>query len=259
MIRFAIATLAAFGIVLTAGSGARAQSGSCETTVAGGVVHGNLIVPTGATCTLNDVTVAGNVSVQSSATLTVGSGSKIGGNIEANGCKFVYLYPGPISVGGNVDINTCNGGQNGYQATPTGSPQPPGPGGGTPPGITIGGNFVCENNAQPCVISGGMIRGNAQLDDNTAPAQVFSVTVQGNLSVSGNSANSPGAEVAVVVNSLVGGNVRVIDNSGPGDSIVGSNVINGNLQCQGNTPGVTDDNLAPNTVAGNKLGQCAGL
>jgi hypothetical protein len=60
---------------------------------------------------------------------------------------------------------------------------------------------------------------------------------------------------------VVGGNVQVDNNSGNSASIVEDNGIGGNLQCAGNTPnppGVTDEG-APNLVAGNKLGQCAGL
>src|SRR5580693_4385000 len=98
MTRFAIAALAMFGIVLAVGPGARAQNTSCSTTMTSGVVHGNLVVPTGATCTLNGVTVEGNVSVGASATLNVTTGSKIGGNIQAERCNFAVLFGNPISV-----------------------------------------------------------------------------------------------------------------------------------------------------------------
>jgi hypothetical protein len=41
--------------------------------------------------------------------------------------------------------------------------------------------------------------------------------------------------------------------------LVSRNTIGGNLQCAGNTPGVTDGGSPiPNAVAGNKQGQCAG-
>lgn len=247
MTRFAIAALATFGIVLAAGPGARAQNASCSTTITGGVVRGNLVVPTGASCRLNGVTVEGNVSVGVSATLDVNTGSKIGGNIEAERCNFVFLFGNPISVGGNLQIENCTG-QSGYEVTS-----------GPAPGITIGGNFACENNAEPCLVTGGKVGGNVRFINNSGGSQLFSPTIGGNLSVNENSATLPGSEVAVVVRGTIGGNVEVNDNSGPGDSIVGGNVIHGNLQCQGNTPGVSDGNVGPNTVSGNTEGQCAGL
>ncbi|MBV8096870.1 MAG: hypothetical protein JO110_27215, partial [Acetobacteraceae bacterium] len=129
MTRFAFTAFVTSGLLLAAGPGAYAQNKSCSTTMSGNVIHGNLVVPPDATCTLNGVTVDGNISVGTGATLNVSSGSRIGGNIQASGCNFVSLFPGPISIGGNVDINSCNGGQNGYQAAPSGSPQPPSPGG----------------------------------------------------------------------------------------------------------------------------------
>jgi hypothetical protein len=247
MKRFAIAALATFGIVLAAGPGARAQNTSCSTNVTGVVVQGNLVVPTGATCTLNGVTVEGNVLVRASATLNVATGSKIGGNIEAERCNYVVLLGNPIAVVGNLEIENC--------ALISGIEPTSGP----TPGITIGGNFVCENNANPCLAQGGKVGGNVSFINNSGGSQLFRVTIGGNLSVNENSCTLSGCEVAVVVDSTVGGNVEVNNNSGPGDSTVGANVIHGNLRCQGNTPGISDDNVGPNTVDGKKLGQCAGL
>jgi hypothetical protein len=62
-----------------------------------------------------------------------------------------------------------------------------------------------------------------------------------------------------VLENNVGGNAQVNNNSGSMASGVSRNTIGGNLQCAGNTPGVTDGGSpTPNTVAGNKQGQCAG-
>jgi hypothetical protein len=213
----------------------------------GGVISGNLVVPTGATCTLNGVTVGGNVSVGEGATLNVAADSNIGGTINAERCNSVFLLGNPISVDGNLRIENCTG-ESGYQVTS-----------GPAPGITIGGNFACENNAGPCLATGGKVAGNVLFINNSGGSQLFGVTIGGNLWVNENSATLPGSEVAVVVHSTIGGNVTVNDNSGHQDAIVGANVIDGNLQCQGNGPGVSDDNVGPSTVGGKKLGQCAGL
>jgi hypothetical protein len=247
MTRFAIVALSAFCVVFGAGSAALAQTSSCNTTMSG-TIPGNLVVPTGTTCTLNGARVAGNVLVEKSATLNVGTGSKIRGNIEAEQCNFVFLFGNPISVGGNVRIDSCGGGQDGYQAD-----------NGPPPGIRIDGNFFCENNAVGCLITGGEVGGNARFINNEV-SQIFGPTIGGNLVVNDNSAPLPGAEAAVVVSGTIGGNVEVNGNSAPqGSVIVGGNKIGGNLRCRGNTPGVTDDGVGPNAVGGKRQGQCAGL
>jgi hypothetical protein len=77
--------------------------------------------------------------------------------------------------------------------------------------------------------------------------------ISGNFRCSNNSALCD-AEVG-----SVGGNVQVNNNTCTAEfpCVVGGNTIGGNLSCQGNT-NVTDNNV-PNTVAGHKLGQCAGL
>jgi hypothetical protein len=55
--------------------------------------------------------------------------------------------------------------------------------------------------------------------------------------------------------------VQVNNNSAgfPFNNFVGFNMIGGNLQCAGNTPSPPGVSGGNNTVAGHKLGQCAGL
>ena len=65
---------------------------------------------------------------------------------------------------------------------------------------------------------------------------------------------------ASVINGLV--NPPVPGQVDPDSSEVMTNVIGGNLVCQGNTPAAQvnpDDGGQPNDVAGQKIGQCAGL
>ena len=97
-------------------------------------------------------------------------------------------------------------------------------------------------------------------DSSTMRYPNSSATIGGNLVVKDNSAPSPGAEAAVVVRGTIEGNVEVNGNSAPqGSIIVGGNEIGGSLRCRGNTPGVTDDSVGPNSVGGKRQGQCAGL
>jgi hypothetical protein len=246
MTRLVIVALATFGVVLAIGPSARAQNTSCSTTMTGAVVNGNLVVPTGATCTLTNVTVTGNVLVGKGATLYILTTGTIHGNIQGNRCNQVLLeaLQGTSFVGGNLQIENCTGtGESGYFVRAPGS-------------ITIEGNFQCQNNNASCVADGGIVLGNVQDNNNNGEAIVDEATIQSNLQVSGN-AGGPRAG-AFVVGDKVMGNVQINGNSGTGANIIGGNVIDGNLQCASNTPGVTDGG-APNTVQGNKQGQCAGL
>jgi hypothetical protein len=246
---FTVVLFASLGMV-TAIS-ARAQVISCSGVLTGSTIQRNLFVPDGATCTLHDVRVVGNVLVGTNAALQLGADTNIGGNILADSCNFVEeveltgVTQTPIFIGGNVEINNCTvGGSLGSPGFPS---------------FTVRGNLSCENNGNPCVLNVVEIGGNVQLINNSGGSQIFHATIGGNLRVNKNSATLPGSEVAVVVNDTVGGNVEVLDNNGPQDSIVGANVIGGNLRCRGNTPGVNDDNVGPSTVDGKKLGECAGL
>jgi hypothetical protein len=247
---FAVVLFATLGMVIA--TNARAQVTSCSGVLTGSTIQRNLFVPDGATCTLHDVRVVGNVLVGTNASLQLGADTKIGGNILAASCNQVEevklngVTQTPIFIGGNVEINNCT-------AASLGSSP-----GSDFPSFTVRGNLSCENNGDFCVLDSVQIGGNARLINNQAGVNVFRATIGGNLSVNENSCTLQGCEVAVVVNSRVGGNVEVNDNSGPQDSGVGGNVIGGNLRCQGNTPGVSDGN-SPNTVNGHKLGQCSSL
>jgi hypothetical protein len=142
MNRFTITTLAAFGILVGTLPVARAADTSCTTVIAnGGTINGNLIVPVSATCTLENVTVTGNVTVGRGASLLVETGTgqavTIGGNLQATQCQRVFLITtgstGVISVGGNVRIENCMEG-----------------GGYVGPNVTISGNFRCNDNFGLC-------------------------------------------------------------------------------------------------------------
>ncbi len=228
MQRLAITTLVALGILVGTLPLARAADTSCISTI-GGTINGNLVVPAGANCTLNNVTVTGNVEVGKGASLSVepvlGQMVTIGGTVQAARCNAVILNSrGVISVGGNVQIENCTGGI-GIRGSG---------GGGSGGPVTISGNFQCTGNSGNCSAIGGSVRGNVLVDDNT----------------------SVGKQGAVVAFNDIGGNVRVDNNVGDLNTDVSGNTIGGNLACAGNTPGVKTD--PANTVGGNKQGQCAG-
>src|SRR5438093_10012985 len=73
---------------LVASSSVRAADTSCTGPLTG-TISGNILVPSGASCTLSDVTVTGNVHVLQNASLTVDATQQpatIGGNIQATNC-----------------------------------------------------------------------------------------------------------------------------------------------------------------------------
>jgi hypothetical protein len=272
MKRLAIAALATFGVLLAAMPAARAADTQCNTTISGGTINGNLAVPNGATCFLGkNVVVTGNVEVGAGAGLEV-VGATIGGNIQAEQCNFMELSPsfvggsepGPISVGGNVQIQHCTGTGSGFEQFTNQYP------------ITINGNFVCEDNSTPCGAVGGTVRGNVRIANNLFPFSTTLVsmnTIGGNVQVinSGPSGdvdtNTVGGNVefdgntgggGFVYSNNVDGNLQVDDNTG-GSTDIDTNTVGGNLTCQGNTPPPSNFGFSKNTVAGNKLGQCAGL
>jgi hypothetical protein len=180
---------------------------------------------------LQDVTVTGNVTVGTGATLDIGGIALIGGNIEATQCAKVFMesFGGPILIGGNVQIQQCtaNSGYVGSFSQATTFP------------ILIAGNFECSNNSAACDAIGGSVGGNVTIDNNSGKDFL-------------------GFNSIVFGNSVVG-NVEFDNNSGTAtSSIVGFDTIKGNLRCQGNTPGVINDG-EPNQVVGTEQGQCSGL
>jgi hypothetical protein len=85
---------------------------SCTSSMTG--TFGNVIVPNGASCTLSNVIVGGNVHVGINATLSVGPSSTIAGNVQAHQCGSVLLSgavvimaPLDISIWVRVQVNSA--------------------------------------------------------------------------------------------------------------------------------------------------------
>jgi hypothetical protein len=254
MTRFAIVALLAFSAVFLLGPAARAQVTRCSGSLSGPTVYQHVSVPDGATCLLQDVTVVGNVSVGTDATLLLAANTNIGGNLRADRCSSMgeigpaNVTPPPIIIGGNVEIHDCTIGASLGPLT-----------GESFPGFIVRGNLSCENNGDYCILNGAEIAGNVRLIENVQ-SQIYESTIGGNVAANQNSCTKAGCEAASVVKSTIAGNVVVNENSGPANATsVGGNEIGGNLQCRGNSAGVTNDEDGPNMVGGKKEGQCAGL
>ena len=224
MKRFETAMLA-FGLMLAALPVARAADTICPPNPSPGVtVNGNLLVPSGQSCSLlGDVTVTGNVQVQMNANLQLASssvrpGPMIGGNVNV-GTGATLIVLGFFQVDGNIDAEQCNVLHLGTDTLPaTGN---------------IGGNVV----AQDCTSPGG--------NEFVSPSKLLTTEISGNLTCNNNVLC-----FAEFIN--VKGNAQFNNNV---SAHVKLNTIGGNLICQDNENIFGEDN----TVAGSKLGQCAGL
>jgi feruloyl esterase len=127
-------------------------------------------VPSGASCTLSDATITGDVQVLQSARLTVDATHQpttINGNVLANRCTSVLLEGG-VTVSASVQIQQCAQ-QSGFVG----------------PGVKIGGNFQCVNSGGGCEADLGSVQGSVQIQGGGA-SDISLVSVGGNLQCSGN-------------------------------------------------------------------------
>jgi hypothetical protein len=170
-------------------------------------------VPTGAACSLSGAQVRGNVRVSRRASLLVDQGTTIEGRIRAEHCRTVQLQ-GAASVHGDVHIGHCSA-DSGY----------------TGPGIEIGGDFVCHDNAGRCLAQGGSVRGDVLISDNTsaAPSDVSLNTIRGRLKCEG---NSPAPAHALGANKVRG---RTLAQCASGFELVQAPAVMGVIGAEGGT------------------------
>jgi hypothetical protein len=202
---------------------ASARAYTCTGTLSGGT-YTDILVPTNQTCTLEGVTVTGNIVVQSGGSLYFDpmNSSSASGNLITVGASLVYLprtYTG--AIGGNV-IAIGNG----------------------IPG-TVAFNLLC-----PTKVSGNV----AILDTANVYTywefctDSYSITVGGNFEFANNAVST------TIESHTIRGNLLFNDNTAGGT--ISHNTIGGNLECSGNTPPPSGSG---NIVSGAMLGQCAGF
>jgi hypothetical protein len=138
-------------------------------------IRGDVTVPQKASCTLDFVTIAGDVRVRKGASLVVTAytePSTIRGDIRAHDCGAVLLQ-GNVTVEGDLQINSCAGGPNGFQG----------------PDTLIKGDFECESNAGPCLAWLGKVVGDVHIQSNRSntASDLSLVSVGGNLHCQHNS------------------------------------------------------------------------
>jgi feruloyl esterase len=169
---FAHALIVAIPAFVGGASAVHAANTSCTGTLSGSVT-GNIVVPVGASCTLSDATVTGDVQVLQNASLTVDATQQpttINGNVLANQCASALLEGG-VTVSASVQIEQC--------AQPSGF---------VGPGVKIGGDFQCINNGGSCQADLGDVQGSVQIQGNnsSAASDISLVSVGGNLQCQGN-------------------------------------------------------------------------
>jgi feruloyl esterase len=145
---------------------------NCTGTLSGNIA-GKVVVPSGASCTLSDATITGNVQVLQNASLTIDATQQpttINGSIQASNCASALLKGG-VTVSGSVQIQHCTQ-----------------PSGFVGPGIRIGGAFQCTNNGAGCQAELGEVGDFVQVSGNGAStaSDISLISVGGNLECSGN-------------------------------------------------------------------------
>jgi hypothetical protein len=255
--KFAFATVLTVLAVAIGGSSAVAKPPNKLTCTGGAIapgVYGALMVKGACTIT-GAVTIDGKVTVAKDADLEgsfLGTRLTINGNVQAKqgatlglGCSFGFhdcgfdptAWPGNVTVNGNITANQA---------------------------LTMYLDFTTVNGN--VTVNGG---GDITMVDHP-PAQdglvlpIKDNVIDGNLMVQG----WQGAWFGIIRNT-VSGNVKATHTVGTrldGDTLsfldsteIVTNVIGGNLICQHNTPAaqIGDSGGTTNTVAGNKIGECA--
>ena len=139
----ALSSLLAIMLVVSIAPAAQADDTVCTSSL-GASTEDNIVVPDGASCTLDQTRAEGNVIVGTGATL-VATGIDVDGNIQAEGAADVRVAN--ATVGGNIQI------EQGGAATVTGT--------------TIDGDLQVVQQSGPVELRDNTIGGNLQCDGNT--------------------------------------------------------------------------------------------
>ena len=190
----------------------------------------NVIVPSGADCTLEKVKVRGNVKVESDGSL-VTIRAKIGGNVEADGARFVEIL-GKTGIRGNVTVKS-GGSLLTLGAKIRGNVETDGARFVEILGKTgIRGNLTVKSGGS-LLTMGAKIRGNVQTDGASAIQLLEKTSVGGNVQIE----KTSGVPEVGVPNEVCGTKIKqdllLKDNFAP-FALGCRNRIKGNLQVESN-------------------------
>jgi hypothetical protein len=160
-------------------SDARADATVCDSTISGqNNTLGNVVVPKDAICTLNNLTVNGNIDQQPDSQLFLRFNVMVNGNISSHGAAMTVFNSGrgPIPVTGNVEIDSsgqvliCGAHISGNLAITNTNPGPLVFGNGCEPDNKVDGNVkIANNNVIGLVIDDNRIGKNMTITDNSTP------------------------------------------------------------------------------------------
>jgi hypothetical protein len=174
------------------------------------------VVPPGATCTIGNAVVRGNVKALENSRLFTFS-STVGGNVEGDKAEVVQLLTG-TGIAGNVILKEGEFADNAFDVAICGT--------------TVGGNVEIAKMTGAIVMGGpafcaNQFRGNLKIEENLI--------------------------LVLDINLVsVGQNMQVFKNRGTGTKLIFSNTVGQNLQCFENDPPFVG---GPN-AAGKAEGQC---
>jgi hypothetical protein len=124
-------------------------------------------------------------------------------------------------------------------------------------GATINGSVAAKNAASISIGPMTTVGINVQLVETTGLIDIFQSSIGGSIQIVGSTISTTSS--ITVDSNIVTGSVTLVNNVTHGNE-VDNNTIGINLSCVANTPAPNDGSPAkPNTVAGIKSGQCAGL
>lgn len=147
---------------------AYADDRTCRGTIGAQQIDGNVIVPSGATCTLAGTRVDGNVEVKGDATLVV-KGVKVGGSIQAENHERVVVRPRKVDgqvkrsrVEGSIQLKQGGGGKILRTVVNADIQLFSNDGGFTVRGNRVGGNLQCKSNDPAPVGGNNTVEGNQE-------------------------------------------------------------------------------------------------
>jgi hypothetical protein len=218
---FNLSKLAVIGLVSFAGAAHAQVDVTCTTAITGGVTQ-NVIVPMGASCTLTDVSVLGNIEVKEMANVVTRRGS-INGDVIIESMGSARLNRGNIngkveSLGGRL-LNVA--------------------------GTTIAKDIVALDTLTVVVGAGARVGAVEVL--SSGRVLVSGVTIQGDAKFQQNTG------LVSASDNSISGNMQVFDNLG--GVTMNTNTIRGNMQCKDNLPAPS----GAGNVAAIKEDQCAAL
>ena len=217
-----LATLVAVGAGLVLAPGASANDTTCIGSLTG--FHDDVVVPEGASCTILNAQIKGNVKALPGSTLIMSGGTTVGGNIDSDKAESTQIFGAGNVVRGNIQVKEGGNGVQGVSVCGVRLPD-----GNIEIEKMFGGIFV---GGSGCAAFGGgniLRNGDIKVEENFVTA-TFGLTIGQNR-----------------VDQL-----QVFKNKGPGAKTVVGNTVRQNLQCKKNQAPFVG---TPNT-ARHRQGQC---